>query len=340
MAGPQMEDGFVGVAREIWDEMLCRKFTERQQKILKLIIRLSYGCKKKAAHIPLLKYFELCGVRIQNAKETIDYLHELHVIRVENDNYSINKQLDEWNVPYVSGWDEESFKKIIHLNLKPVTKLVSDSELQSYQKSNLSGDETYQKGNFSENGVTKKVTSKLPKRLMRTIENADGSKSEEVPKDSIKDIKILKTLKDKDNSESRNKKNTYSEEDNYYQMSIYFHNRIMEYAESINKVHLVENANLQKWCDEFRKICELDKRDKLELKKVIDWCTADPFWQQNILSPSKLREKYVDLALKMDSKPKPKTAFNRMQELYQEEEDKENEQEGNHETDWDLFGKL
>jgi predicted phage replisome organizer len=108
--------------------------------------------------------------------------------------------------------------------------------------------------------------------------------------------------KDIKNSSSRNKKTTYSEDHDYYQMSIYLHERIMEYAESINKAHLVENANLQKWADEFRKIVEIDKRDKLELKKVIDWCTKDPFWQPNILSPTKLREKYETLAMKMDTK--------------------------------------
>lgn len=104
-------------------------------------------------------------------------------------------------------------------------------------------------------------------------------------------------------SSSRNKKITYNEDNAYYQMSLYFHQKIMDHAAQNKKAHLVENADLQKWSDEFRKIVELDKRDKLELKRVIDWATADSFWQLNILSPTNLRKQYVQLAVKMDPAP-------------------------------------
>jgi hypothetical protein len=99
------------------------------------------------------------------------------------------------------------------------------------------------------------------------------------------------------------KKRVYAADDPYYQMAVYFHGKIMEYATALSKDHLVANANFQTWADDFRKIIEIDKRDKPELKKVIDWCSNDPFWQQNILSPSKLREKYAQLAIKMDVRP-------------------------------------
>ncbi len=104
----------------------------------------------------------------------------------------------------------------------------------------------------------------------------------------------------KDNiSSSRNKPKVYSEDDKYYRMALYFYSRVMEVATLNNKEHLVRDANLQKWADEFRKIVELDKRDTKELKQIIDWATSDPFWQTNILSPSKLRKQYVNLAMQM-----------------------------------------
>lgn len=104
-------------------------------------------------------------------------------------------------------------------------------------------------------------------------------------------------------SSSRNKPKVYSEDDKYYRMAVYFHNRVKEVAALNNKEHLVRDANLQRWADEFRKIVELDKRDTKELKQIIDWATSDPFWQTNILSPSKLRKQYVNLAMQM-SRPR------------------------------------
>jgi hypothetical protein len=35
---------------------------------------------------------------------------------------------------------------------------------------------------------------------------------------------------------------------------------------------------------------------------VINWATSDPFWQANILSTKKLREKFDQLAAKMNGK--------------------------------------
>lgn len=104
-------------------------------------------------------------------------------------------------------------------------------------------------------------------------------------------------------SSSQNKKKPYSEDDRYYKMAVYLHKKIMEHAAVNNKEHLVINADMQKWADEFRKIVEIDEhKDLYEMRDIIDWCTSDHFWQTNILSPKKLREKYSELGIKMTAK--------------------------------------
>ncbi|MCG7410594.1 phage replisome organizer N-terminal domain-containing protein [Paenibacillus sp. ACRRX] len=95
------------------------------------------------------------------------------------------------------------------------------------------------------------------------------------------------------------------DEGRYFEMACYFHNKVMEHAEANKVAHLIKKPNMKKWADEFRKIVELDKRALQELKAVIDWCTTDSFWQTNILSPKKLREKYPELGLKMHGGSKP-----------------------------------
>jgi hypothetical protein len=53
--------------------------------------------------------------------------------------------------------------------------------------------------------------------------------------------------------------------------------------------------SLVKWADTFRLMRDRDKRDFPEVKAVIEWATAHEFWRANILSASKLREKYDTL---------------------------------------------
>ena len=63
-----------------------------------------------------------------------------------------------------------------------------------------------------------------------------------------------------------------------------------------------KEPNFDSWANEFRLMRERDNREAQEIKDVIDWCQADPFWQGNILSPKKLREKFDQLTIQMNSK--------------------------------------
>ncbi|MDA1590463.1 phage replisome organizer N-terminal domain-containing protein [Bacillus cereus group sp. TH225LC] len=63
-----------------------------------------------------------------------------------------------------------------------------------------------------------------------------------------------------------------------------------------------KEPNFDSWANDFRLMREKDNRELKEIKDVIDWCQADPFWQGNILSPKKLREKFDQLTIQMNSK--------------------------------------
>ncbi|WP_145148547.1 replication protein [Paenibacillus xylanexedens] len=191
MASPQLGKGYIGIANEIWDEIISRKFTERQQKILKLVLRLSYGCQKKEAVIPLLKHFELCGVRIQDAKKEITYLQQCKVISWDGKQiYSLNKNYDEWRVSLVKEWDRNKFSELISLNLSKikVTKSVTQKEAdlpESYENCNSE--------------VTKSVNGELRKVEVDQPSNPCESKVEGTSKDMFKDsIKVSCCLSDPD----------------------------------------------------------------------------------------------------------------------------------------------
>jgi len=60
--------------------------------------------------------------------------------------------------------------------------------------------------------------------------------------------------------------------------------------------------DLGKWAEVIRLACERDNRTPDQLREVFDWAHFDDFWRANILSASKLREKFDQLALQRQSK--------------------------------------
>lgn len=63
-----------------------------------------------------------------------------------------------------------------------------------------------------------------------------------------------------------------------------------------------KKPNLTAWAVEINKMFKLDNRNLEDIEKVINWCQNDIFWQNNILSTKKLRQKYDQLLLKMQQK--------------------------------------
>jgi len=60
-----------------------------------------------------------------------------------------------------------------------------------------------------------------------------------------------------------------------------------------------KKPNLQTWAKDIDLMIRLDKRTPEDIRRIIEWCQADTFWQKNILSTGKLREKFDQLWLKM-----------------------------------------
>lgn len=61
----------------------------------------------------------------------------------------------------------------------------------------------------------------------------------------------------------------------------------------------LRKPNLQIWAKEVDLMIRVDGRDPDRIKEVIEWCQADDFWQDNILSTKKLREQFDKLELQM-----------------------------------------
>lgn len=63
--------------------------------------------------------------------------------------------------------------------------------------------------------------------------------------------------------------------------------------------------DLDAWANHVRLMRERDGRTHEQIRGLFVWANEDSFWQANILSPAKLREKWDDLELKRNRVPPP-----------------------------------
>ena len=70
-------------------------------------------------------------------------------------------------------------------------------------------------------------------------------------------------------------------------------------AESDGEVVRPKEPNWITWSNEVRLMCSQDGRTHRQICELYGRVNRDPFWCKNILSPSKLREKWDELSLKL-----------------------------------------
>ncbi|MGP4073807.1 replication protein [Piscibacillus sp. B03] len=132
MASPQVEKGYIRIANELWNEVLRRSFSKRQQNLILLIWRLSYGTGQKDCYIPKFADFEIAGLYRQDVKKELKYLRECSVLNWNEKDmiFSINKNYKMWQVNPNKNWDSEKFKHLIHQNLerKNVSKTLTKED--------------------------------------------------------------------------------------------------------------------------------------------------------------------------------------------------------------------
>jgi len=104
-------------------------------------------------------------------------------------------------------------------------------------------------------------------------------------------------IKEKNKSNNINEYiNKNKEEYNTNSIEIKFSKYLYKKIKENNPKH--KKPNFQTWAKDIDLMLRIDKRDKYEIKKIIDWCQTDDFWKGNILSAKKLRAQYDQLLIK------------------------------------------
>ncbi len=74
----------------------------------------------------------------------------------------------------------------------------------------------------------------------------------------------------------------------------------------------VTGRQVQKWAVEADRMMRLDGRSETDILNLIEWSQRDPFWSANILSMTKLREKWDQLVLNAGQRSASKVAKRRL----------------------------
>lgn len=120
--------------------------------------------------------------------------------------------------------------------------------------------------------------------------------------------KESKVNKSKDTShDSKHKNRVYESDNTNFKLANYLLEKIREHNASVYPVDSKNPPDLQKWANDIRLMHERDSRSYDDIKRIIEWCQQDDFWQDNILSTGKLRKQFGKLIAKAD---KPVASFN------------------------------
>lgn len=95
---------------------------------------------------------------------------------------------------------------------------------------------------------------------------------------------------------AKKQKKQFPQESYAYMLAVYLANRISQRCPTVKPPG---EKTLQRWADAFDKCNRIDGHDWDEIKYVLRFSQDDTFWQANILSGQKFREKYVQLLSKM-----------------------------------------
>ncbi|WP_363473576.1 DUF4373 domain-containing protein [Companilactobacillus musae] len=105
----------------------------------------------------------------------------------------------------------------------------------------------------------------------------------------------------KDSHDSKPAKRVYDPDDINLKLANYLLAKIRERNSSIYPTDSKNPPDTQKWANDIRLMHERDARSYDDIKRIIEWCQQDSFWQNNILSASKLRKQFGKLIDKADA---------------------------------------
>ena len=145
---PQTEDGYLRISNELWDAWMCSRFNAREDRLLKVIVRFSYGLNRTFALLSKTDLAHFMNDHLPNVEPVIKSLQAKNVIKVEADStrgllrLTLNKHYEDWQVNQTLKRDSEYFEKVVRKMFNN-TKVLDDQTDQIDNLTDQSDDPGY-----------------------------------------------------------------------------------------------------------------------------------------------------------------------------------------------------
>lgn len=100
MASPQIENGYVKIANELFDALCKIRISGETRQVFDVILRKTYGFNKKKDVISYSQFSEITGMSRQSSIKATRKLIGMNLVSVTNNgnskSYQINKDFDTW----------------------------------------------------------------------------------------------------------------------------------------------------------------------------------------------------------------------------------------------------
>lgn len=142
MVNPQLENGYLKIANDIYDALCGIRIPGEARQILDVIIRKTYGFGKKQDAISLSQFSKATGLRRPNVVRGIIKLETMRIIKKDTgaiSKYMLNKNFEEWK-PIIrndTGGLQNDNKPVSKTIIKPVSKTIHTKD---YIKNNITKD--------------------------------------------------------------------------------------------------------------------------------------------------------------------------------------------------------
>jgi len=157
----------------------------------------------------------------------------------------------------------------------------------------LSGSE--ESSQREKSSVVKKVHSGSEKSSLSVVKKVHIQNNN--TKNNIQNTNNL-SLQTKTPATSPTKKFSFTE------MDLAMAKEMFAHIQKLNPNH--KQPNFEAWANDIRLLSERDGKSHPEIIELFEWANQDRFWQANILSPRKLREKWDVLVLQRNRQAKPR----------------------------------
>ncbi|UOQ86987.1 replication protein [Gracilibacillus salinarum] len=198
MANPQVEDGYIRIANDLWNEVLRRAFSKRQTNLILFIWRLSYGTGQSDCLIPSFTNFELAGMYKQDVKKELTFLRDCAVLYWDSQTmvFWINKNYHLWQITPNKKWDNERFKQLLKKNVHRKKANTSDAQPVTAERKQVS-DVLTKPGKTVSKSLTSKLVKYVPENSVKSMVIRDpASRKTEGKTEGRKDRKECNSYRD------------------------------------------------------------------------------------------------------------------------------------------------